>query len=204
MQTKICSRCKECKSINEFYNKRYWCKQCDKINTIIRQAAFKEICIKYKGGKCEKCNYDKYMGALQFHHRDPKQKDFCISNARLKTFNDEIKYELDKCDLLCANCHFEAHMVYEIEKIKEEWSFLSGIKKDKKETKLLCECGESKTRRASRCKKCYNKNSMTRNVDEVINKIKETNFVQAGKFFNVTDNALRKFLKSKGINPKDI
>ena len=35
--------------------------------------------IQYKGGKCQKCGYDKCEGALQFHHRDPKEKEFTLS-----------------------------------------------------------------------------------------------------------------------------
>ncbi|MNT97520.1 hypothetical protein D3C72_2398630 [compost metagenome] len=48
------------------------------------------------------------MGALEFHHRDPAQKDFTFSQVKLKNFK-HVKDELDKCDLLCANCHREAH-----------------------------------------------------------------------------------------------
>ena len=42
-----------------------------------------------------------------FHHRDPSQKDFSISK-NAKSF-EKCKQELDKCDLLCANCHRLRH-----------------------------------------------------------------------------------------------
>lgn len=67
--------------------------------------------IEYKGGKCEKCGYNKCDGALQFHHLNPNEKEFTISNTNLgnlKTFEDFYK-EVDKCILLCANCHAEEH-----------------------------------------------------------------------------------------------
>ena len=69
----------------------------------------KEWAIKYKGGQCENCGYNKCYEALDFHHRDKTQKDFCISDRNLTLHWDEIKKELDKCSLLCANCHREEH-----------------------------------------------------------------------------------------------
>lgn len=63
--------------------------------------------VQYKGGKCAICNYNKCIKALEFHHLDPTQKDFSISSIS-KSF-ESIKKELDKCILLCANCHREVH-----------------------------------------------------------------------------------------------
>lgn len=67
----------------------------------------KKQCIDYKGGKCEKCGYHKSIAALEFHHLDPSKKDFGISKKRVKW--ETLKLELDKCILLCANCHREVH-----------------------------------------------------------------------------------------------
>ena len=66
-------------------------------------------CSNYKGGKCEYCNYDTYVGALEFHHKDPSGKDFTISKIKSHKFDDVIIAELDKCLLLCSNCHKEEH-----------------------------------------------------------------------------------------------
>lgn len=63
--------------------------------------------IKYKGGCCQICGYDKCVRALSFHHLDASHKDFTISGIT-KSWN-AIQSELDKCVLLCANCHAEAH-----------------------------------------------------------------------------------------------
>lgn len=63
--------------------------------------------IEYKGGKCVICGYNKSVRALQFHHVDPSQKDFGISGST-KSF-EKLKPELDKCVLVCANCHAEIH-----------------------------------------------------------------------------------------------
>lgn len=62
--------------------------------------------IEYKGGKCIRCGYNKYSGALEFHHRNPDEKEFNLSQFRNSALERLIK-EVDKCDLLCANCHRE-------------------------------------------------------------------------------------------------
>ncbi len=63
--------------------------------------------IAYKGGACQICGYNKAVRALQFHHLIPGEKDFNISRAS-KSWQS-IKTELDKCILLCSNCHAEVH-----------------------------------------------------------------------------------------------
>lgn len=68
----------------------------------------KEKAIKYKGGKCMICGYDKSNWSLDFHHRDPNEKDFGIASSNILKW-DLLKIELDKCDLLCKNCHGELH-----------------------------------------------------------------------------------------------
>jgi hypothetical protein len=87
-----------------------YCKSCTTKYTIERSRQLKLECIEYKGGKCQMCGYNKYPGALEFHHRDPSQKDFAIcKRLRSAKLNEKLKQELDKCDLLCANCHREVH-----------------------------------------------------------------------------------------------
>lgn len=106
---------------NEFettnLNRRY-CYECspeglssaDSLRT--KKRIIKHKLIEYKGGKCEKCGYQKCEAALQFHHKNPKEKDFTISTINLNmetlTMRDLYK-EADKCALLCANCHAEEH-----------------------------------------------------------------------------------------------
>ena len=63
--------------------------------------------IEYKGGKCQICGYNRCQEALEFHHLDPSQKDFTISGGT-KSF-ESLKPEVDKCILVCANCHREIH-----------------------------------------------------------------------------------------------
>ena len=74
-----------------------------------RRRKLKDMAIEYKGGKCEKCGYNKCNGALEFHHLNPQEKDFSISSTGTTKSFDRIKKELDKCIILCANCHREIH-----------------------------------------------------------------------------------------------
>lgn len=78
--------------------------------TAIRHA-IKQQLVKYKGGHCENCGYDKCIGALQFHHINPNEKDFDLSSQYNGGHLDMKKLynEVDKCKLLCANCHSEQH-----------------------------------------------------------------------------------------------
>lgn len=64
--------------------------------------------VTYKGGKCERCGYNKSMRALEFHHINPSEKDFGISDILTKNIQS-LKDEVDKCMLLCSNCHAEIH-----------------------------------------------------------------------------------------------
>lgn len=63
----------------------------------------------YKGGKCQICGYKKCSRALSFHHLNPKKKDFTISAKGLTRSWAKLQEEIDKCILLCANCHMEVH-----------------------------------------------------------------------------------------------
>lgn len=74
-----------------------------------RRRKIKEMLIAYKGGRCLICNYNRYAGALDLHHRDSKQKDFGLSVRGLTRAWGKSKKEADKCILVCANCHREIH-----------------------------------------------------------------------------------------------
>ncbi len=62
--------------------------------------------VKYFGGKCSICGYDKCVNALEFHHKNPKEKGDTLS--RNITFKKMLK-EAKKCILVCTNCHREIH-----------------------------------------------------------------------------------------------
>lgn len=82
--------------------------KCPSCNSNLRRFALKIKAIDYKGGKCVVCGYSRCVGALCFHHRDPNEKEFTISGNHCRRW-DVLKQELDKCVLLCTNCHAELH-----------------------------------------------------------------------------------------------
>lgn len=113
--TRVCPKCTTAKTLDNFYSRRgaegtsVYCKPCTNSQSVTRQQEFKLKCIEYKGSQCELCKYNKYPGALEFHHINPKEKDFEISRCKSYTFDETIIKELDKCALLCSNCHKEVH-----------------------------------------------------------------------------------------------
>lgn len=63
--------------------------------------------VEYRGGKCLICGYNRCISNMVFHHRDPSKKEFGIG-GKSQSFN-RLKNEVNKCSLLCANCHGEVH-----------------------------------------------------------------------------------------------
>jgi hypothetical protein len=73
-----------------------------------RRFRTKHAAVSYKGGKCQLCSYNRSLRAFEFHHLDPNEKDFNVSDRMFSPW-EIIKAELDKCMLVCANCHREIH-----------------------------------------------------------------------------------------------
>ncbi|MEK6878473.1 MAG: hypothetical protein AABY22_02640 [Nanoarchaeota archaeon] len=71
--------------------------------------------IQYLGGKCCKCGYKKSNRALTFHHKNRLLKGFSISQAIDNNW-EKVKKELDKCILICFNCHMEEEEKFEQQK----------------------------------------------------------------------------------------
>lgn len=133
----ICSRCKEDKPTSEFGRRltgklarvrgySYHCFECDKIvqrsyrlsskgeyNKKARQRRNerKLRAITYKGGVCEICRQSFHQAAFDFHHIDPTQKDTDVG-LMMGLTDENLFRELDKCILLCANCHRINHFMY--------------------------------------------------------------------------------------------
>jgi hypothetical protein len=101
---KICNKeysFRKGKSVNQYI--------CNSCRSTIRRTSLKKELVMYKGGKCEICGYSKCNRALTFHHNDPLKKEFTISLNMASKNIDELKKEVDKCTLLCNNCHSEVH-----------------------------------------------------------------------------------------------
>lgn len=127
---------RECKRLNKSGVKRYWrkeCKECDKARFKRNRREHKEKAgsgnqditsqkdyrrkqgwVMSNGGSCNCCGYvSKIPGCYSiydFHHLDPDLKEFAITPSETRGKSDEeISAELDKCVLLCKNCHPEIH-----------------------------------------------------------------------------------------------
>lgn len=120
---KKCLLCGEEFETIKYGARRIYCFKCSPQGTSnsithLRRRA-KEIGVNQLGGKCLKCGLDKpYL--LDFHHRNPEEKegdlvDFSKGYDLTKFFE-----ELNKCDLLCANCHREFHYLNNSENISYE------------------------------------------------------------------------------------
>jgi len=104
----FCRKCGESDPNKLRKDWRYICRTCDTKRTIERFKKYKQSAVEYKGGKCQSCGYNKCLAALDFHHCDPNTKDPNWKNFKNRPF-ETIKKELDKCILLCKNCHAEKH-----------------------------------------------------------------------------------------------
>lgn len=120
---KKCKRCGETKDVSEFYsfykkskadkNKKWKyydsiCKKCKGLYTAERSKEIKQKAIEYLGGKCADCGIVDDPCIYDFHHVDPSKKELAFGTRGGKTF-EKLKKELDKCVLLCANCHRKRH-----------------------------------------------------------------------------------------------
>lgn len=78
-----------------------------------RCSLFKIKLLEMKGvNSCQKCGYSgERFSSLDFHHRISESKDFCMGNAFrfITTMKDKIELELNKCDVICRNCHALEH-----------------------------------------------------------------------------------------------
>lgn len=120
----LCKHCGEDDPAKFYARMKTTCYSCHGDHLETYRLQVRDEALAYKGGKCEHCGYDKYRGALEFHHRDPMQKD----PAGLRKYNrTKLFAELDKCVLLCANCHREEHARLRIGDVAE-WPMASVLK----------------------------------------------------------------------------
>lgn len=124
---------KKCNECGKVFRKEHFhiehqhgtCKVCFNNKERSKREHVTQQCIDYlnpEGKCCTKCGYNKYNGALDFHHKNPNEKDFMISEIRHKYINKKHKKELDKCELLCGNCHRLEHYYNDNTELRSESS----------------------------------------------------------------------------------
>lgn len=172
--------------------------------------------IKVFNSKCCICGFNSYQEALDFHHVNPEEKEFGItdSNSVTKSLEKQL-IELRKCILVCSNCHRGIHAGYV--KIPENYySFYN----EEIANQLLQELNEIKHGKIHYCKRCgkiisSNKADhciecsrlLSRKVDrpsreELKILIRNKPFTQIAQIYNVTDNAIRRWCDSYNLPRK--
>jgi 5-methylcytosine-specific restriction endonuclease McrA len=94
----------------------------------LRIVLYKKRAVELLGGKCCICGYDKCIASLQFHHVNPKNKSTDIKSIICCSWS-RIMFELEKCVLLCSNCHEEYHYLQRRKKLLPDLTkFLKKLK----------------------------------------------------------------------------
>lgn len=166
----------------------------------------KERAVYIMGGKCQCCGYNKSIRALHFHHVDASTKKFSISSGVTRNWEDTL-YELRKCVLVCANCHMEIHdglincptISIDEDRVAEINNLVSL---NKKQTYYCAECGANVYQKNSLCLTCAGKKR--RKVEhpsrETLKELIQTKtFIDIGKIYGVSDNAVRKWCKNENL-----
>lgn len=166
------------------------------------------------GDKCACCGYNKCIQALEFHHLDPKQKDFNFGTNTNRSW-EATRSEIQKCILVCANCHREIHYglidnsllksSYNEERAKEIDNLVEQVKTHK--IYYCIDCGvEVYDASSKRCPICAAKQRRKvperPNREELKKLIRSTPFVQIAKKYGVSDNAIRKWCKAENLPSK--
>lgn len=162
--------------------------------------------IENKGGKCEVCGYDKNITALEFHHIDPSTKSFNLDSRHLSNNNIEVlKNEVEKCILVCANCHREIHNPsFEKDNIENLLNELKTknikIYSKKRKTKVCPVCGkefEYVKGKIFCSKECREKSKNYPSYEEIIKIYYDfnKNLSKTAKYFNLTRKIVSKIIK---------
>lgn len=85
----------------------YRCKRCRSEAVARRRRAIKRQLVEEAGGACVLCGYARWPGALQFHHVEAAEKEFHLAQGGYSRSIARSRAEMEKCVLLCGNCHSE-------------------------------------------------------------------------------------------------
>lgn len=163
------------------------------------------------GDSCACCGYNRSMRALELHHLCPDEKEFSLSQW-VVNWEATLK-ELQKCILVCSNCHREIHddlidnsllktsfIPQRAEEISKE------VQEAKKGKQHYCNiCGAAITKKATYCQLCSSKIQQIAerpSREQLKNDIRSLPMIQVGKKYGVSDNAIRKWCKSVGLPSK--
>lgn len=164
----------------------------------------KEKACLYKGGKCEICGYDKVLGALCFHHKNPSEKEFSFGKRTHSDF-DLLKEELDKCMLLCVRCHAEIHDEIHTNNLKSLELELNTQRRPPPGflTCRSCKCVCVKTHKnQSRCKDC-SKPRQQLNIEDIMSLSSTLTVAKIAELKKCSYKTIQRFCDKHGISTID-
>ena len=151
------------------------------------------------GGKCQICGYNKCVNSLTFHHIDSENKKESPSYIIMRWSWENAKKELEKCILICSNCHGEIHykiLDIDLKKFIKPWVNKTCLQcKRKFDTKNIEQIFCSET-----CKQIYSRKSERPIKEDLKDLIESKSFLEIGRMYKVSDNAIRKWCKSYGLH----
>lgn len=160
--------------------------------------------IDLRGSCCESCGYNKNLAVLEFHHKDPKEKESQLDMRTLSNSSMEwILEEFDKCKVLCSNCHREEHNeALEISLVRENVKHLQEkITSSKPMGKpKCCDCGVEINYTYKRCRTCGDKAKRHSERPDIIllaEELKKNGVTWCSKKYKVSRNTIHRWLGKK-------
>lgn len=162
----------------------------------------KMTAIEHFGGKCQLCGYMRCQSALEFHHLDQRQKQHAPSYIIMRWSWEKALAELEKCALVCSNCHKEIHYgLHSTEDLRtivrptktKQCPYCSKEFKTKRDSQIYC--GSSCSFLAQRKVKRPGKEELSADIETM-------SWVGMGRKYGVSDNAVRKWARQFGLWPK--
>lgn len=164
-------------------------------NVIACQRRSKLRAVEYLGGKCSICGYNKCLAALHFHHIDPQTKKYSPSHVIGRWSFERVKEELDKCILVCSNCHAEIHfgMYQPAELLRQKLLKLT------KQCPICLESFETKNDDqkfcGSKCQGIAQRKIERPSKEELGKMLWEIPTVRIAEIYGITDKAVEKWAK---------
>jgi hypothetical protein len=104
----LCSGCGETEPSKFYGHKRKVCGSCHNAYNIKQGQEKRLRAVRELGGRCFGCGFDRYTCSLDIHHKNPRAKDPNFRSLRGWSW-EHISAELQKCILVCKNCHAAIH-----------------------------------------------------------------------------------------------
>jgi hypothetical protein len=182
-------------------------KNSEKVKTWRRRT--KSRIVEAMGGACCICGYNKCTSALALHHLDPSKKDFALSSLRANPKRwQTVVAELEKCILVCHNCHNEIHegmtsIPNDVTMFNKKYADYSLIEKSSEDILTPCSvCGKLKAAYLKTCsRECSGKSQYKVDWDSIDleKELKSKSIIELADELGCSDGAIHKRLKKIGL-----